>query len=455
MGRKAYGAVEDYELEELVVALPDRDIVEKVLNNDLRVTAHTKEEDARLGLALLSLDNVAEAAEALQGQEDGLLQRVKDRKWPDRAKHPETESLALDVVLFKLREHFSEAYARWIPEVGKNRMISPVRGFPYVSGCAVGNPWQFGLDDPIPTPALAGGAPPGWAGPRPTEPGHGVRVGLLDTQLYPQEWLQGGYLATEKDLLRPPAPGDTLQALEGHGTFIAGLILRQAPGARLVVRPVMGHRALGQTWGVAKVMADFVGAGVHVLNLSFGCYTDDGEPPLVLAKAVSLLTPQILLVAAAGNHGNIDELRRKQDPVVLKAPWTTNLTDQTPVWPAALPQVTAVGATDEGNLADFTPKVPWIDVTAPGVDVESTYLTGKVRLSHDDDDPAHPGANPPTVDFSGYACWRGTSFATATVSGAVAAQLGSDHDAQQALESVLADNEIGIKRFPKPDGSEN
>ena len=67
-------------------------------------------------------------------------------------------------------------------------------------------------------------------------------------------------------------------SLDGHATFVAGLILRQAPGARLVVRPVLGPRALGKAWGVAKIMADFVGPGVEVLNLSFGCYTDDGLP---------------------------------------------------------------------------------------------------------------------------------------------------------------------------------
>ena len=55
----------------------------------------------------------------------------------------------------------------------------------------------------------------------------------------------------------------------------------------------MKQDAVGPTWDVAKAMAEFVGTGVDILNLSFGCYTDDGQPPLVLAKAVSLVSPQI------------------------------------------------------------------------------------------------------------------------------------------------------------------
>jgi hypothetical protein len=203
---------------------------------------------------------------------------------------------------------------------------------------------------------------------------------------------------------------------------------------------VLTHHALGKTWDVAKIMADFVGTGVDILNLSFGCYTDDGQPPLVLAQAVSLLSSQILLVAAAGNHGNIEELRAAGDP--LAAPWTVNLMDTTPVWPAAFAEVTAVGATDpNGEPAPFSPKAPWVDATALGVDVESTYLKGQVRMSD-------PGASQQIQEFPGFARWQGTSFAAASFSGAVAAKIGSGRDAQQAREAVLdSQGNTGIRRF--------
>jgi hypothetical protein len=42
---------------------------------------------------------------------------------------------------------------------------------------------------------------------------------------------------------------------------------------------VLDDNELGQTWKVAKAMAQFAGTGVDILNLSFGCYTDDDLAP--------------------------------------------------------------------------------------------------------------------------------------------------------------------------------
>jgi hypothetical protein len=104
--------------------------------------------------------------------------------------------------------------------------------------------------------------------------------------------------------------------------------------------------------------------------------------------------------------------------------------------------VVAVGATDrEGVVADFTPNVaktsdaarvsdaakpadtgrqpvPWIDFWARGVGVESTYLTGRVDLVRETGNR--------TVTFAGRARWSGTSFAAAAVSGALAANTGTN-----------------------------
>jgi len=432
----ANGVVEDFQPDELVVALPDLGVVQKALT-DLHVAFREKDDDERLGLALLSMDNVAAATGELRRENPGLVQRVKAAKWPDDPPQ-QTEPPDLDVLLRKLREVLRADYGGWIPEVGKNRMIAPVRGFPYVGGCTEGDPTELGFADPQPPPAN-GGEPPGWR-PRPTEPGQGVRVGLLDTEVYPHPWLNGGYFATPDDLLEASGPGgDPPWATEGHATFIAGLILHRAPGAGLIVRSVMGPDARGKTWGVAKAMAQFAGTGVDILNLSFGCYTDDGQPPLVLAKAVSLVSPQILLVAAAGNHGDIEQLKAAHKPEAA-ADWTTNLKNNMPVWPGAFAEVTAVGATDgDGRLAPFSPRVPWVDVTAPGVDVESTYLKGKVRLTL-------PNGKPTAV-FHGFARWQGTSFAAGNVSGAVAAKIGRGRDAGQALEAVLKDPKEHIWPF--------
>src|SRR5712691_7726079 len=302
MGSRTYGTVEDFVAEELVVARNDRDLVIKALA-DLQIAIIGKgEEDDRLGLVLLTLDkdSLAKAADGLRADAE-LVRITIAAKWSGN-KPEKIELSDLDLLLSKLRVDFSSCYANWIPEIGKNRLISPVRGLPDISGCAMDDPSQVGLVDPADPHLSSLGAP------RRGEPGQGAQLGLLDTQIYPHAWLAGGYFAIGDDLLEIPGPGNPPWSLDGHATFVAGLILSQAPGARLIVRRALGPRALGKTWDVAKIMASFVGTGVDILNLSFGCYTDDGQQPLVLAKAVSLVSPQVLLVAAAGNHGNIQQL---------------------------------------------------------------------------------------------------------------------------------------------------
>src|SRR5260370_41863966 len=117
-----YGAVEDYQDDELVVALLDIDVVEKALN-DLQVAIHGKDPDERLGLVLLSLgadpDQVTEAAAALQRKDPGLIQRVADAKWPGRLPRKPEGRPALDVLLYQLRADIAANYGGWMPEVGK------------------------------------------------------------------------------------------------------------------------------------------------------------------------------------------------------------------------------------------------------------------------------------------------------------------------------------------------
>ena len=142
------------------------------------------------------------------------------------------------------------------------------------------------------------------------------------------------------------------------------------------------------SWDVATRMAAFAEAGVSVLNTSFGAATHDNKPPMVMRRTVEALTKgDVIIVAAAGNHGP----------------------RQAKMWPAALGQVIAVGAgarvpgKDEFKVAKFSPQRPWVDLLAPGVGVRSLYKA------------------------SGYATWDGTSFSAAGVSGAVAHLIETRH----------------------------
>jgi len=295
---------------------------------------------------------------------------------------------AMDRFLWALRTHFAVHYAGWIPTMGKNRLVG------HVAGGTQGHISHTG--DSVPTvsdwrPAM-----------RAAEPGRGARVGVLDTAVSPQAWLAGGWTGSAADVLdrQPPYP-----AVAGHGTFVTGLVLRTAPGCVVQVRSGLSDETgEADSWAVANKIVELGRSGLDVLNLSMVCYTEDNQPPLVLATAIDRLDPDIMVVAAAGNHGALDP-----EPTVGDR--------RKPAWPAALDDVIAVGAADSaGKLSKHTPKdVPWIDVVSNGVDVASTFLEGEVDVA---DTPGRSDVQ----RFRGYAEWTGSSFAAALVSGAIAAR---------------------------------
>jgi subtilisin family serine protease len=218
--------------------------------------------------------------------------------------------------------------------------------------------------------------------------------------------------------------------MEGHATFVTGLILTQAPGAIIEVRRILGEDGTADSWSVAEEIVRFGNSGLDILNLSFLCYTEDGQPPLVLSTAVDRLHPGLVVVAAAGNHG------RAHDPGD-----DTSQDHVRPAWPAALDDVVAVGACDNtGKRAEFSPKAPWIDLHAPGVGLTSTFLN-RATLPPDAE----------VVDFSGFASWSGTSFSAALVSGAIAA--GADPgriSGQGALRDIVGE----LSKRPAPGDDE-
>jgi membrane-anchored mycosin MYCP len=406
------GRVEQYHDDQIIVALSDLTEVKSVL---AKFGLQSGEENPapRLGLALLPLPAVAADIRKLRQDPGGAeLIRAATAAWraglaagPRIAEIPD-----LDLLMLALRAYFQQHFSGWVPPMGKNRVVHHgLEGFPHIRFGGLGNP----------TPA--GGPDLPWPARRP-EPGRDVRVGLLDTQLSENPWLAGGYIASAEGLIQPASSSGLLPATAGHATFVAGLILRRAPGAELDIRPVLDAAALGDVWDAARLIADLAGSGIDVLNLSFGCFTDDGQPPLALARAIGLVSPEIVVVAAAGNYDHAD--------------LTEGLTRTTPVWPAALDAVVAVGASDgNGKPASFSPDLPWTHFLAPGVDVESTYLSGRVSTESPDAQGRH--ATTGGQAFDGWARWSGTSFAAAAVSGAIAARtVPGRRSAREALDDL-------------------
>lgn len=384
----------------LVVVLPQLALITQLLTDVCEARFTILEQDTRLSLALVNVHDLQAVAERLIGKRTPPQARV---------------NRPMDKLLGVLRRHCADQYGGWMPTIGKNRDVKTVFAAPHIgTGGAV---------------AAAGYPSPPTSTPQPLPSasdsgrGHGVRVGVLDTQIFPNDQLGGRYTTDSRSLLA--AQHGPLSHYRGHATFVAGLILREAPCAELEVRGVLhGDEPLTTTWQLAREMARMADRGIDVLNMSLACQTDDGLPPLALSRAVDLLSPDMVIVAAAGNIDN------------------KMVDGKKPMWPAALDKVIAVGATyQNGRVADFSPRMPWIDILAPGVDVVSTYLSGNVDILHPDGDASSKATTSNTavdhLQFNGWATWSGTSFAAATVTGRIAAFTRPEQSARSGLASMV------------------
>jgi len=221
--------------------------------------------------------------------------------------------------------------------------------------------------------------PPGFLPPH-WQPGP-VRVGVLDTAVdHPLLQERTRVLAGDGEATRtdPGAAGVRLGDAAGHGTFVSGLIAHHAPRAELIVAPVMEESGVVEEFRIIQALDRSEMRACHVLNMSFAGYTEDDQPPWALSMVLNQYLDQDAAVLAAAGNGGGSQLR----------------------WPAALPGVIAVGATDSSGAPwSYSDHGPWVDVSARGVDVISTYLT----------------AGP----FNGWAQWSGTSAAVAQVTGVI------------------------------------
>jgi len=242
------------------------------------------------------------------------------------------------------------------------------------------------FDAPVPHTSIA---PPAAL----VEPGQSrVTVAVLDTGIVAHPWFAdtawfGQVEKADFDAV-PTTPDFELRDQSGHGTFVAGTILRRAPQAHLLIERVLSDDGvcdeLTLLAGLANVHRKAAGTVVDVINLSLGCYTLDDAPSPLLAEALARFGNRTVIVAAAGNH---DSSR--------------------PFWPAALKQVHAVGAlnTTGHGRAQFSNYGWWVDACAIGENIAGPFLT--VRT-------------PEGQAFSGYASWSGTSFTAPQLAGAVA-----------------------------------
>ncbi|MFL6140867.1 MAG: S8 family peptidase [Labedaea sp.] len=235
-----------------------------------------------------------------------------------------------------------------------------------------------------------------------------VSVAVLDTGLDPHPWFAGRSWLAEWGLQPEVLDADhdgLADQQAGHGTFVAGVLLRHAPGVTIRHRRVLTSQGVADDRTVAAALrwvrhraANF-GEHLDIVLLSAGCHTADDQCPPLLAREISRFAGAVV-VAAAGNNGSTR-----------------------PFWPAALPQVLAVGAP-----AAFANHGPWVDAIAPGVDVVSSHVA------------FHPVGSGVAVDTEtreyGAAAWSGTSFAAPRVAAELATLLHSGHSLADARRLV-------------------
>ncbi len=247
-----------------------------------------------------------------------------------------------------------------------------------------------------------------------------VDTGFFHHEGAPHPWLAEHLDGHDRDDVEPiPSSGSTMLARhDGHGTFVSGLILREAPAARV-------RMTRTPTWADADVAAAIAKAigrgGRQLLNLSFSGATSAQRRrfPTGIQTALRALTEESVVVVAAGNDGSSDLHYPGGLPDLRARVITVGAVDQTMRAPFGGPP----------ELAGFSNHGAWVTCYADGVQLLGPHCI------HTETAAAVPRV---AQDFRGWARQSGTSGATAVVCGRIArAAMDKDLSLREAAELVV------------------
>ena len=233
---------------------------------------------------------------------------------------------------------------------------------------------------------------------RPPDAGAGMTIVVLDTGS-PDPPRVANATLRDADIEPPvalPATEDEPLAV-GHGTMVAEVVARNAPGVQILIR-----RVLKTPLGVADELdiglaLDELPDGVNIVNASFGGPAAAANAMLALGLAVQRAQQRgMLIVASAGNEG-----------------------DSEPHFNAAFTDVVGVAAAREATeweVQPFSNRGDWVRVCAVGEDVETLNERGQAVLC------------------------SGTSFAAPLVAARIAVRAAAEGTSAGVAAQALADD---------------
>jgi subtilisin family serine protease len=237
--------------------------------------------------------------------------------------------------------------------------------------------------------------------------GQGIRVAVLDTGVDARHPELSGRLLPGYDFvdgdLDASEVGSPKDLGFGHGTHVAGIVARAAPGAKIIPLRVLDPQGQGNAWVLAEAMLFAVDQGAHVINMSLG----SPDRTRILDSVARLASCSIPAVpdtldpaddlSDPGYNGDKQRCLNSRGAAVLAA--AGNDASSIKEFPAAEGAygLAAIGASNaNGRLAAFSNFGSWVHLVAPGEDITSGV----------------PGG--------GFGTWSGTSMATPWASAAAA-----------------------------------